>query len=466
VRLTTGAEHARTGGRRLRLVLPIQPTPPPRTSVDAGSGPAAEQVLLRRLALFAGSFSLEAAAAVGGDDVDVLPALAGLVEQSLLVPLPAPQGRYRALEPVRQYAAARLAGAGEAEIVADRAAAFFVRFAVGARAGLHGSEQAGWLDQLAAEHAHLGATLGRLTGTGRVAEAARLGADTWLYWALRGNTAEALALLEDIAAVAGAGSAALPDRERAGLAVALAGLRFAAGDLGGMQAHTAEAIAVARRAQAPDLLAEALVLAGSAAVFVGDVDRAAALMADRGLQGDPWAAAHADIVRAQLLMATGDVPAASAAMQQAERAARTLASPFTLATALNMQASLALAADEDRGGGLPPGGRRPGGGGGNDLDAGVHPSGARGDRRPRRSAGNGGGVVRSRLDDGRGGGTGGVVPARPAGGTALAARRAGAARSGGVRPGVGRRAEDDARRRPGGCERDHRIPLTRRTYRR
>jgi hypothetical protein len=35
-------------------------------------------------------------------------------------------------------------------------------------------------------------------------------------------------------------------------------------------------------------------------------------------------------------------------MQQAERAARTLASPFTLATALNMQASLALAADEDR----------------------------------------------------------------------------------------------------------------------
>jgi transcriptional regulator with XRE-family HTH domain len=49
-----------------------------------------EQVLLRRLSVLPGSFSLPAAVAVGGDDVDVLTALAGLVEQSLLAPSRAP----------------------------------------------------------------------------------------------------------------------------------------------------------------------------------------------------------------------------------------------------------------------------------------------------------------------------------------------------------------------------------------
>ena len=64
--------------------------------------------------MFAGGFGLDAAEVVVGDDVDVFAALAGLVDQSMVLALPEPDARYRLLEPVRQYAAARLAESGEA----------------------------------------------------------------------------------------------------------------------------------------------------------------------------------------------------------------------------------------------------------------------------------------------------------------------------------------------------------------
>lgn len=161
-----------------------------------------EQVLMRRLAVFAADFSLEAAVALAGDDVDAFAALAGLVEQSLLVPLPGPEPRYRSLEPIRQYAAARLAEAREADVVADRAAAFFAALAAGAGTGLRGQEQVVWLDRLAAEHWHLASSMARLVETGRLGEAARLASRTWLYWALRSNAAEGLAWLDSVAAAA------------------------------------------------------------------------------------------------------------------------------------------------------------------------------------------------------------------------------------------------------------------------
>ncbi|HSK55985.1 MAG TPA: helix-turn-helix domain-containing protein [Jiangellales bacterium] len=309
-----------------------------------------EQVLLRRLSVLPGSFSLPAAVAVGGDDIDVLTSLSGLVEQSLLAPEPGPESRYRALEPVRQYAAARLAESGEDALAADRAAGFFAELAAGAQAGLLGPEQAVWLDRLAAEHGHLGATLARLADTGRLGEAARLGAATWLYWALRSNASEGLARLERVAAAAQTDGPALDDAGRAGLHVALAGLRYASGDLAGMGPDAAEAVQAARLAGLDDVLVGALVLEGSAAVFTGDLARARGTVAEaleRAGTASAWGAAHAVIADAQLRMSTGDVAGAAARLDEAERAARELGSPFTLATVLNMQGTVAQAGGDD-----------------------------------------------------------------------------------------------------------------------
>jgi predicted ATPase/class 3 adenylate cyclase len=110
-----------------------------------------ERVLFRRLAVFAGGFTLEAAEVVGaGSDVDgneALLLLTNLVEKSLVV-LDPNSGRYRLLETVRQYAQERLAESEEADSVRTRHAGFYLTFAEMAMPELFGPQQGAWLARL------------------------------------------------------------------------------------------------------------------------------------------------------------------------------------------------------------------------------------------------------------------------------------------------------------------------------
>src|SRR4029078_9921200 len=92
---------------------------------------AREQVLLRRLSVFSGSFSLDAAEAVCvGDPLDAEDILAGvtaLVDRSLVYMI-AGDGiaRYQLLETVRQYSCEQLRDAGEAGSIERRHAGYFL----------------------------------------------------------------------------------------------------------------------------------------------------------------------------------------------------------------------------------------------------------------------------------------------------------------------------------------------------
>ncbi len=107
-----------------------------------------ERTLLRRLAVFAGSWTLEAAECVGsGDGVEpsqVLDLLSGLVDKSLVM-IDAEGGRYRLLETVRQYAHELLVKSGEVEDAAARHLEFYLTLAQGAFDGLNGPDQSAWL---------------------------------------------------------------------------------------------------------------------------------------------------------------------------------------------------------------------------------------------------------------------------------------------------------------------------------
>jgi predicted ATPase/class 3 adenylate cyclase len=74
-----------------------------------------QQMLARRLSVFAGGFRLDGVEAVCGDDLDVLDGIDELVAKSL-VTFDAVTARYRLLEPIRQYLAGRLEDAGEGEL--------------------------------------------------------------------------------------------------------------------------------------------------------------------------------------------------------------------------------------------------------------------------------------------------------------------------------------------------------------
>ena len=117
-----------------------------------------ERVLFRRLAVFAGGCTLEAAEAVaagdGLDAAEVLDLLAALVDKSLVIM--APDGsRYRMLDTVRAYAAEKLAAAGDEAATRTRHALHLLGFAEATPVKLAGPEQADWLRRLDSERDNL-----------------------------------------------------------------------------------------------------------------------------------------------------------------------------------------------------------------------------------------------------------------------------------------------------------------------
>ena len=149
-----------------------------------------ERALFRRLAVFAGGFTLEAAEKVGAggdlDERDVLDILTRLVEKSL-VSLEAEGERYRMLETVRQYAQEHLDESGECDEVRTRHLSFYLEFAERARPELLGPEQGTWLSKLDLERENLlSAHAWCDRATGGAGLGLRLVRSLRMYWFSRG----------------------------------------------------------------------------------------------------------------------------------------------------------------------------------------------------------------------------------------------------------------------------------------
>ncbi|MGB8961115.1 MAG: adenylate/guanylate cyclase domain-containing protein [Pseudonocardiaceae bacterium] len=124
--------HLLSGGSR--TAMPRQQTL--QASIDWSYELLSEdgRTLLRRLSVFTGGWTLEAAEEVcGGEGIDcyaVLDLLTGLVDQSLVTTgVQDDEVRYGLLETVRQYAAAQLTEAGEVDVVGRRHLAYYVGLA-------------------------------------------------------------------------------------------------------------------------------------------------------------------------------------------------------------------------------------------------------------------------------------------------------------------------------------------------
>jgi len=150
-----------------------------------------ERILFRRLAVFAGGWTLDAAEAVaaGGDvgDGEVLDLLADLVDKSLVM-LEADGGRYGFLETVRQYADERLNESRDSAATRDRHLDFYLALAEEARPGLQGPDQGRQLARLDCERENILAAHSWCDGTADgAALGLRLAIAAKFYWFYSGG---------------------------------------------------------------------------------------------------------------------------------------------------------------------------------------------------------------------------------------------------------------------------------------
>ena len=186
----------------------------------------AERVVLRRLSVFAGGFTLDAAEAVcSGDGVEelaVLDLVTALADRSLVVV--DDDGRFRLLETIRDYARHKLSDASEVIALRDRHLAFFLAMAVDAEPRLEAPAALDAADALEADHDNLRAAMEWSVESASTDTAFRLVAALPLFWLLRDHVAEGIDRVEAAVALEG-GTPAL--RCRALLAGSFGGGRTA-----------------------------------------------------------------------------------------------------------------------------------------------------------------------------------------------------------------------------------------------
>ncbi|HUG60929.1 MAG TPA: helix-turn-helix domain-containing protein, partial [Methylomirabilota bacterium] len=179
-----------------------------------------ERLLFRRLAVFVGGFTLDAAEAVAGTEghhsPPVLDLVASLVDNSLLRPLAPPTDepgaatpRFGMLETIREFGLERLAASGEAEDAGDRHAAYFLVLALAAERRLYGPDQVAWLDRLEVELPNLRAALGWLHERGRAEDGLRLATAPGRFWWRRGYLSEGRSWLDAVLALPAAAGASI-----------------------------------------------------------------------------------------------------------------------------------------------------------------------------------------------------------------------------------------------------------------
>jgi non-specific serine/threonine protein kinase len=313
-----------------------------------------ERVLLRRLSVFAGGWTLSAAEAVCSDrerggilSDEVLPLLTRLVNKSLVdVERQDRETRYRLLETVRQYARDKLVESGEAEVLRGRHLEWYLGLAERAEPELFGAEQAIWFDRLDAELDNIRAALEWSLGGGEAEAGLRLAGALWWFWGIRAHVIEGRGWLERALAMSsgartsarakalyGAGLLAWGqgDFERAvelceesralcreigdkmGITHSLAILGYVAwgqGDYGHAAALYEEVVALRREIGDKRGIAHSLNLIGSVALHQGDYGRATELSEEclalcREL-GDKWGIAIALYYLGGVVLYQGD----------------------------------------------------------------------------------------------------------------------------------------------------------------
>jgi predicted ATPase/DNA-binding CsgD family transcriptional regulator len=241
--------------------------------------PTEEQALFRRLAVFAGGFTLEAAAAVvgGAGDlaIDVLDGLAMLTDHSLLRRAEETDGNLRLsmLEMVREFGLEQLAASGEEAAARDAHASYFLGLVQGVRPLLEGPDRLAAQDQVEREHDNLRAALAWTLTRGYAETAQGLAGQLAPFWMVLGHVAEGRGWLDRAVAAAGQVSPAT----RVEALYWAAGFAMFQDERDRTGALAAEGLELSRESGYSPGVAMSLLMLGVAAAAAGDFGRATTL---------------------------------------------------------------------------------------------------------------------------------------------------------------------------------------------
>lgn len=300
-----------------------------------------EQRVFDRLSVFQGGWTLTAAEEIVADpDMqlgEVLDTVGRLVERSMVLVEPGPTTRYRMLETLRQYAAERLAQAGQVDDVARRHATWFRELALAAEMGLRGHGQRDTLEQLRGEQPNLRAALTWLAGPGGDPDGAlSMAGALGLFWHL-GRHLEGRELLGRLL---GAHPGTPPARAIALQAVSLVERpRACLVHPSPLCAETArESLALFESLADPSRAALSQVLLAVQGVTGADPEQQERMLAAAQAQferdGDPWGTAVIGFVRMETALKTGDEDTAVPIGRATAVAFRQLDDPWGLSAIL------------------------------------------------------------------------------------------------------------------------------------
>jgi predicted ATPase/class 3 adenylate cyclase len=310
----------------------------------------AEQALFRRLSVFAGGWTLEAAEATsdpGGEPgTDLLDAHGSLVDKSLVTRSTAGSSgvRFGMLETIRAFAIEQLEASGEADATRDRHLAHFMDAAETAELHLRGVEQQRWLDDLEREHDNLRSALRWAIAAGHPQEGLRLAGALWRFWHLHGHLSEGRDWLVELLALPGSDERTAA---RAKALTALGGVSYWQEDLPTSRAAYEEALAIARELGDRPAEAEGVYNLAFLYAYEGDLPGAGARIEEaramfeelgimRGVADTIWMTA----ITTRL---DGDISKARALAEESLRLHRQAEDRFGVTDALHILGRIALA---------------------------------------------------------------------------------------------------------------------------